>query len=295
MNQIKPIATPKRTKEIMEQFHFAFKKSLGQNFIIDVNILQNMLDVAGVTKDTNVIEIGPGIGALTEQIASRANKVVAFEIDQRLLPILEQTLSPYSNIHIENQDILKADIQDVWANYFADEKPVKIIANLPYYITTPILMNVLAAKIPVSSISVMIQKEVAQRMAAQPDTKDYGSLSIAVQYYTEAAVKMNVPRTVFMPQPNVDSAVLHLQMRKRPVVDVSDEEYFFRFVQACFQQRRKTLKNNLSNYFNHTFSKPVIDQLLANCEINGKRRGESLTIEEFAQLANQFYDAEKHF
>ncbi len=215
MANIKAIATPNRTKEILKKYGFAFKKSLGQNFLIDVNILKNILNVADITKETNAIEVGPGIGALTEQLAIYANKVVAFEIDQRLVPILEDTLSPYDNVNIVNQDILKADIQSLLQQNFYDEKEIKIVANLPYYITTPILMHLLMAKLPISSITVMIQKEVADRMAATENTKEYGSLSIAIQYYTEASVEMIVPKTVFMPQPRVDSAVLHLQMRKK--------------------------------------------------------------------------------
>jgi 16S rRNA (adenine1518-N6/adenine1519-N6)-dimethyltransferase len=288
MSELKAIATPKRTKEILEKYGFSFKKSLGQNFLIDVNILRNIINNAGITKEINAIEIGPGIGALTEQLAIAANKVVAFEIDGRLVPILEDTLQAYDNVELINQDILKADFEKVWESYFKDDKPVKVVANLPYYITTPILMQLLMAKLPISSITVMIQKEVAERMAAAEDTKEYGSLSIAIQYYTEAKVKMVVPKTVFMPQPRVDSAVLHLEKRATPPVTVEDEEFFFQLVQASFQQRRKTLRNNLSRHFKDILSKAQIEEGFERVGIDGTRRGESLNIQEFAALANYF-------
>jgi 16S rRNA (adenine1518-N6/adenine1519-N6)-dimethyltransferase len=286
----KAIATPTRTKEILEKYNLTFKKSLGQNFLIDVNILKNIVASAGVNKNSAVIEIGPGIGALTEQLALAAKKVVAFEIDQRLIPILQDTLSPYENVTVIHQDILKADLQETFAEHFSSTEQVKVVANLPYYITTPILMKLLMAKIPVTDITVMIQKEVALRMAAEPNTKAYGSLSIAVKYYTEAEVAMTVPKTVFMPQPNVDSAILHLKMRKNPPVQVEDENLFFDIVQASFGQRRKTLINNLGRHFNGQMTKEEIEWLLEKSEIDGKRRGESLTIEEYARIANAFYE-----
>ncbi|GAE94173.1 dimethyladenosine transferase [Gracilibacillus boraciitolerans JCM 21714] len=290
MSDQKAIATPKRTKEILNKYEFFFKKSLGQNFIIDVNILRNIITKAEITKDMNIIEIGPGIGALTEQLALAANKVVAFEIDGRLLPILEDTLEGYNNVTIINQDILKADIIEICDKYFQDSKPVKVVANLPYYITTPILMQLLMANLPIASITVMIQKEVAERMAAKENTKEYGSLSIAVQYYTEARVETIVPKTVFMPQPRVDSAVLHLKMREVAPVKVMDETFFFNLVKASFQQRRKTLRNNLSRHFNEVFAKLEIENGLEHVGIDGTRRGgESLTIHEFGSLANYFY------
>ncbi|SHN37564.1 16S rRNA (adenine(1518)-N(6)/adenine(1519)-N(6))-dimethyltransferase RsmA [Gracilibacillus kekensis] len=289
MKEQKAIATPIRTKEIMKKYGFTFKKSLGQNFIIDVNILRNIITKANITKEMDAIEIGPGIGALTEQLAIAANKVIAFEIDGRLLPILEDTLEPYNNINIVNQDILKADMMEVWDKYSLGERPINVVANLPYYITTPILMQLLMAKLPISSITVMIQKEVAERMAAKESTKEYGSLSIAIQYYTEASVEMIVPKTVFMPQPRVDSAVLHLKMREKPPVNVENEPFFFNFVQSSFQQRRKTLRNNLSRHFTDTLSKSEIEEGFEKIGIDGTRRGESLTIEEFASLSNYFY------
>ncbi|WP_102029476.1 16S rRNA (adenine(1518)-N(6)/adenine(1519)-N(6))-dimethyltransferase RsmA [Salirhabdus sp. Marseille-P4669] len=285
----KAIATPTRTTEILKKYGFFFKKSLGQNFIIDVNTLKNIVTTAGVTKENGVIEIGPGIGALTEQLAIHGKKVVAFEIDQRLLTVLEDTLSKYDNVEIIHQDILKANVQEVIDQHLNDVEEIKVVANLPYYITTPILMKLLMNKIPVQDITVMIQKEVADRMAAKPNTKEYGSLSIAVQYYTEATVELIVPKTVFMPQPNVDSAVLHLKLRKEPPVYVEDEELFFAIVQASFAQRRKTLSNNLGRQFKEKWSKDQINSWLEEINIDSRRRGESLSIEEFTNIANMFY------
>ncbi|MFP7256110.1 16S rRNA (adenine(1518)-N(6)/adenine(1519)-N(6))-dimethyltransferase RsmA [Terribacillus goriensis] len=287
MTNERHIATPTRTKELLKKYNFSFKKSLGQNFLIDTNILRNIIHHAGVTEDIGAIEIGPGMGALTEQLAIAANKVLAFEIDQRLLPILEDTLSPYDNVKVVNEDILKADVQQELQGYFGDQE-VKIVANLPYYITTPILMNLLTRDLPISSITVMIQKEVADRMAASPNTKSYGSLSLAVQYYTQAAVVMTVPKTAFMPQPNVDSAVLHLELRKEPPVRIDDEKFFFDLIQASFGQRRKTLRNNLNRHFASRFSKEELEDIMIEAGIDGTRRGESLSMEEFAALANTF-------
>ncbi|WP_010094887.1 16S rRNA (adenine(1518)-N(6)/adenine(1519)-N(6))-dimethyltransferase RsmA [Ornithinibacillus scapharcae] len=283
------IATPIRTKEILDKYHFTFKKSLGQNFLIDVNVLKNIIGHAGIDKTTGTIEIGPGIGALTEQLAIHSDQVVAFEIDQRLLPILQDTLSDFENINVIHEDILKADVQQVIEANFKENQPIHIVANLPYYITTPILMKLLRERLPVDSITVMIQKEVADRMAAKPNTKSYGSLTIAVQYYTEAKVVMNVPKTVFMPQPNVDSSILRLVSRSEPPVQVEDEDYFFTLVQACFAQRRKTLRNNLSSHFKDVINKDTINHVLESIGIDGTRRGESLDMQEFSILANAFY------
>ncbi|MCP3029704.1 16S rRNA (adenine(1518)-N(6)/adenine(1519)-N(6))-dimethyltransferase RsmA [Halobacillus sp. A5] len=286
----KAVATPTRTKEILDTYGFAFKKSLGQNFLIDVNILKNIIEHAGIDRESGAIEIGPGIGALTEQLAIHADRVVAFEIDQRLLPILENTLEAYQNVSVINQDILQADVREVMELKFKEGQPVKVVANLPYYITTPILMKLLMDRLPVESITVMIQKEVAERMAASPNSKSYGSLSIAVQYYTEAEVAMTVPKTVFMPQPNVDSSVLHLKMRHVPPVEVENEEFFFDLVQATFGQRRKTLMNNLARHFKATMDKQQIRVRLDAAGIDPGRRGESLSMEEFAELARHFYE-----
>ncbi|HLR68830.1 MAG TPA: 16S rRNA (adenine(1518)-N(6)/adenine(1519)-N(6))-dimethyltransferase RsmA [Virgibacillus sp.] len=288
MRNKKYIATPTRTKEILNKYTFSFKKSLGQNFLVDVNILENIIACAGISKNSGAIEIGPGIGALTEQLAVHSEKVIAYEVDQRLLPILDETLVGYPNTQIIHQDILKADVKAAISSHFQPDQDIHIVANLPYYITTPILMKLLREKLPVSSITVMIQKEVADRMAAKPNTKNYGSLSIAVQYYTNAKVAMHVPKTVFIPQPNVDSGVLKLTIRKEPPVQVADEAFFFTIVQACFAQRRKTLRNNLSNYFKESYHKEQINEILEKAQIDGSRRGESLSMQEFATLANTF-------
>lgn len=292
MSEQRFIATPKRTKEILQKYQFTFKKSLGQNFLVDANILQNVMQKAGIDKSCAAIEIGPGIGALTEQLAIHADKVVAFEIDQRLLPILSDTLQAYDNVHIIHEDILKADIQKIIDMYFKPNQTIHVVANLPYYITTPILMKLLQQHLPITSITVMMQKEVADRMSAKPNSKSYGSLSIAVQYYTDAKILATVPKTVFMPQPNVDSSILQLTMRQTFPVAVNDEDYFFDLVQACFAQRRKTLRNNLLAYFKNRLAKETVESVLQQAEIDGTRRGESLDMAEFARLANAFQIAE---
>jgi 16S rRNA (adenine1518-N6/adenine1519-N6)-dimethyltransferase len=283
----KDIATPGRTREILEKYGFSFKKSLGQNFLIDTNILRKIVDFAELSDETGAIEIGPGIGALTEQLARRAKKVVAFEIDQRLLPILEDTLSPYGNVRIIHQDVLKADIHRVISEEFTGMTDIMVVANLPYYVTTPIIMKLLTDRLPIRGMVVMLQKEVADRLAANPGTKDYGSLSIAIQYYTEAETVMTVPRTVFIPQPNVDSAVIRLIKRKQPPVKVEDEAFFFQVVRASFAQRRKTILNNLVNNLpNGKAMKEQIERVLTETDIDPRRRGETLTMEEFAALSN---------
>ncbi|MUV38013.1 16S rRNA (adenine(1518)-N(6)/adenine(1519)-N(6))-dimethyltransferase [Lentibacillus sp. JNUCC-1] len=291
MSRKKYIATPTQTKQILDQYRFTFKKSLGQNFLIDVNILENIIHHAGIDQTSGVIEIGPGIGALTEQLAIHSDHVLAFEIDQRLLPVLKHTLSDYDNVSVVHQDILEADVNQAIKAHFHPEQPVHVVANLPYYITTPILMKLLHEDLPVSTLTVMIQKEVAQRMAASPSQKSYGSLSIAVQYYTEAQVVMTVPKTAFMPQPNVDSSILKLVKRQTPPVDVVDEDLFFTLVRASFAQRRKTLRNNLNAFYKQRLDKQAITDLLEEAGIDGTRRGESLSMEEFAQLTNTFVQA----
>ncbi|MEC2479474.1 16S rRNA (adenine(1518)-N(6)/adenine(1519)-N(6))-dimethyltransferase RsmA [Bacillus cereus] len=284
---MKDIATPNRTKDIVEKYGFSFKKSLGQNFLIDTNVLNRIVDHAEIGSESGAIEIGPGIGALTEQLAKRANKVVAFEIDQRLLPILDETLAPYGNVTVINKDVLKADVHEVFNEQFEEGQDVMVVANLPYYITTPILFKLLEEKLPVRGFVVMMQKEVGDRLAAKPGTKEYGSLSIAIQYYTEVETVMTVPRTVFVPQPNVDSAIIRLLKRPKPVVEVTDETFFFEVVRASFAQRRKTLMNNLSNNLNgFPKDKELLDRILTEVGIDPKRRGETLSIEEFATLSN---------
>ncbi|WP_368986126.1 16S rRNA (adenine(1518)-N(6)/adenine(1519)-N(6))-dimethyltransferase RsmA [Caldifermentibacillus hisashii] len=281
------IATPLRTRAILEKYGFTFKKSLGQNFLIDTNILNNIVDHAEITPESGVIEIGAGIGALTEQLAKRCKKVLAFEIDQRLLPILEDTLSPYPHVSVVHQDFLKADVHQAIETYLQEVKDIAIVANLPYYVTTPIIMKCLEDHLPFRSMVIMMQKEVGSRITAKPGTKDYGSLSIAIQYYTTAEIVMNVPKTVFIPQPNVDSAVVKLTKRDQPVVAVKDEQFFFNIVKFSFAQRRKTILNNLvSQLENGKEKKERIMAALEKAEIDPTRRGETLTIEEFAKLSD---------
>jgi 16S rRNA (adenine1518-N6/adenine1519-N6)-dimethyltransferase len=286
----KDIATPVRTKEILDKYGFSFKKSLGQNFLIDTNILNRIVDHAELMDGSGAIEIGPGIGALTEQLAKRAEKVVAFEIDQRLLPILEDTLSPYPNVKIIHSDVLKADVHAVMEQEFAQFKDVMVVANLPYYVTTPILMKLLEERLPIRGIVCMLQKEVGDRISAKPGTKEYGSLSIAVQYYTKAETVMIVPKTVFMPQPNVDSAVIRLTLHDEPPVKVKDEAFFFHVTRSSFAQRRKTILNNLTSQLpDGKLKKESIQAALQQAGVEESRRGETLTIEEFAQLSNALY------
>lgn len=283
----KDIATPVRTKEILEKHGFSLKKSLGQNFLIDPNILANIIYHAGIDKRSGVIEIGPGIGALTEPIARAAGKVVAFEIDGRLLPVLEDTLSPYSNITVIHQDILEADLNTVVKEQFSEYDEVTVVANLPYYVTTPIIMKFLMGKVPIDRMIIMMQREVADRITAVPGTKAYGSLSIAIQYYMDAEVSMIVPRTVFMPQPNVESAVLKLTRKAEPPASVIDEEFLFTVARGSFVQRRKTIFNNLQTSLPQgKAKKELILEALAEAEIDPVRRGETLSINEFATLSN---------
>ncbi|MBO0995499.1 16S rRNA (adenine(1518)-N(6)/adenine(1519)-N(6))-dimethyltransferase RsmA [Bacillus sp. SD088] len=284
----KDIATPIRTKEILNKYGFSFKKSLGQNFLIDPNILRNITEVAGLTKHSGAIEIGPGIGALTEHLARTSKKVLAFEIDGRLLPILEDTLSPYANVEILHQDVLKSNLKAVIAEKFAEIQDLMVVANLPYYVTTPIIMKILEEQLPLRGIVAMLQKEVADRIAAKPGTKEYGSLSIAIQYYTIPETVMIVPKTVFMPQPNVDSAVIRLIKRTQPVVQVLNEEFFFDVIRKSFAQRRKTILNNLSSGFGKD-KKECILTALHKTDIDPKRRGETLTIEEFGKLSDSLW------
>lgn len=286
----KDIATPIRTKEILAKYGFAFKKSLGQNFLIDPNILRNIVSHANLTENSGAIEIGPGIGALTEHLAREAKKVVSFEIDQRLLPVLEDTLSPYDNVKIVHSDILKADVEKVIAEEMPGIEDIMVVANLPYYVTTPILMKLLNDRLPIRGFVVMMQKEVADRITAKPGTKAYGSLSIAIQYYVTAEIAMVVPKTVFMPQPNVDSAVIRLIKHETPPVTVIDEDFLFQVTRASFAQRRKTILNNLQNGLESgKQNKQLILDALAACGVEPTRRGETLSIQEFGKLADELY------
>jgi 16S rRNA (adenine1518-N6/adenine1519-N6)-dimethyltransferase len=283
--QIEDVGTPKRTKHIMQKHGLATKKSLGQNFLTDPNILQKIVSAANLTKSKGALEIGPGIGALTQPLAKAAGRVVALEIDRRLLPVLAETLAPYPHASVVHGDVLKQDLQALFRDYFTDVESVSVVANLPYYITTPIIMRLLEEQLPLEHIVVMIQKEVADRMAASPGGKEYGSLSIAVQYYCDAEVVAIVPRTVFVPAPNVDSAVVKLTPRGKPPVPVEDEVFFFEVVQASFVQRRKTIYNNLGARFFSKETKPQLETVLRDCGIDPSRRAETLSISEFATLS----------
>jgi len=283
----KDIATPTRTKEVLEKYGFSFKKSLGQNFLIDTNILHNIIEAADLSKEKAAIEIGPGIGALTEQLGRAAGKVVAVEIDQRLLPILSDTLLPYDNIEVVHGDVLDLDLHALLAEKLAGFDKISVVANLPYYVTTPILMKLLEERLPLENIVVMIQKEVAERIAAKPGSKEYGSLSVAAQFYADTQVAMIVPASVFIPRPNVDSAVIRLKVREKPPVDVDDVDVFFRVVKGSFALRRKTLLNNLMNGLFPKTQKDEVVQMLTDIGIDPTRRGETLSMDEFARLANE--------
>ena len=281
------IADHSVTRAILERHGFTFKKSFGQNFLTDTNILQKIVDTAEIDKKVNVIEIGPGIGALTEFLAESAAEVMAFEIDDRLVPILADTLRDFDNVTVVNQDILKVDLAQYIAEFKNPDLPIKVVANLPYYITTPILMHLIESGIPFSEFVVMMQKEVADRISAQPNTKAYGSLSIAVQYYMTAKVAFIVPRTVFVPAPNVDSAILKMVRRDQPAVEVQDEKFFFKVSKASFVHRRKTLWNNLTSYFGKSEeTKGKLTAALERADLSPSVRGEALSLEEFARLAD---------
>ena len=281
------IADHSVTRAILERHGFTFKKSFGQNFLTDTNILQKIVDTAEIDKKVNVIEIGPGIGALTEFLAESAAEVMAFEIDDRLVPILADTLRDFDNVTVVNQDILKVDLAQYIAEFKNPDLPIKVVANLPYYITTPILMHLVESGIPFSEFVVMMQREVADRISAQPNTKAYGSLSIAVQYYMTAKVAFVVPRTVFVPAPNVDSAILKMVRRDQPAVAVQDEKFFFKVSKASFVHRRKTLWNNLTSYFGKSeATKGKLTAALERADLSPSVRGEALSLEEFARLAD---------
>lgn len=279
------------TRAVLERHGFTFKKSFGQNFLTDTNILQKIVDTAEIDENVNVIEIGPGIGALTEFLAENAAEVMTFEIDERLVPILADTLRDFDNVCVVNEDILKSDLQVRIKEFANPSLPIKVVANLPYYITTPILMHLIESGIPFSEFVVMMQREVADRISAQPNSKSYGSLSIAVQYYMTAKVAFIVPRTVFVPAPNVDSAILKMVRRDQPAVGVKDEAFFFKVSKASFTHRRKTLWNNLTSYFGKSNEvKTKLESALDNAELSPSVRGEALNLQEFARLADSLYD-----
>ncbi|HAR5654388.1 TPA: 16S rRNA (adenine(1518)-N(6)/adenine(1519)-N(6))-dimethyltransferase RsmA [Staphylococcus pseudintermedius] len=281
----KDIATPSRTRALLNQYGFNFKKSLGQNFLIDVNIINRIIDASGIDHMTGVIEIGPGMGSLTEQLAKNAHHVLAFEIDQRLIPVLDDILSPYNNVTVINEDILKANVAEAIQQHLSHCEKIMVVANLPYYITTPILLTLLEQDLNIDGYVVMMQKEVGERLNAQVGTKAYGSLSIVAQYYTETSRVLTVPKTVFMPPPNVDSIVVKLMKRESPIVDVDNPNAFFKMTKGAFSQRRKTIYNNYQNLFeNGKEQKETIMQWLERADIDPKRRGETLSIQEYARL-----------
>ena len=278
------LGSPSATKEIINKYSFAFQKKFGQNFLIDSNILESIVSAADITKDDFVLEIGPGIGTMTQYLCEAARQVVAVEIDKMLIPILKDILSEYDNVEVINQDVLKLDIKAL-AQEKNNGKPIKVVANLPYYITTPIIMGLFESKVPIESITIMVQKEVADRMQTGPGSKDYGALSLAVQYYADAKVQLNVSASCFMPRPNVDSAVIKLTAHEKPVVDV-DETLMFKVIRASFNQRRKTLVNGLKNSSELDYTKEEIVQAIKAIGKEENIRGEKLTLEEFAALSN---------
>lgn len=282
----KRISSPKTMQDVIRQHQFTLKKSLGQNFLIDENILNNIASAANIDEESYVLEIGPGAGALTQVLASRGKKVIAVEIDQRLEPVLKDTLQDFDNVSVHFGDVLKLDLHQIIDQECPPGVPVKVVANLPYYVTTPILMKLLTDGLPIKTIVVMIQKEVAGRLQAEPGEKSYGSLSIAVQYLAEPKIVMTVPKTVFVPQPNVDSAVIRLDIRPEKKVKVDDETFFYKLVRASFAQRRKTLMNNLINNLYDKTQKEQLLEVLEQTGIDPGRRGETLTIEEFARLSD---------
>ena len=279
------LGTPQNTIEILQKYNFNFQKKFGQNFLIDPHVLEKIIEAAGLTKDDFVLEIGPGIGTMTQYLCENARAVAAVEIDKNLMPILADTLSQYNNVEVINADILKLDL-----NRLAEEKnggkPMKVVANLPYYITTPIIMGLFESHVPIDSITIMVQKEVADRMQVGPGTKDYGALSLAVQYYAKPEIIANVPPNCFIPRPNVGSAVIRLTRHKQVPVQVDDEKQMFRIIRASFNQRRKTLANGLNNAPDIHLSKEAIQESIEELGVPVTIRGEALTLEQFAQLSN---------
>ena len=279
------LGIPQNTIAVLQKYHFNFQKKFGQNFLIDTTVLDRIISSAEITKEDCVLEIGPGIGTMTQYLAERAGSVVAVEIDKALLPILEETLQDYDNVTVINDDILKVDI-----NRLVEEKnggrPIKVVANLPYYITTPIIMGLFESRVPLKSITIMVQKEVADRMQVGPGTKDYGALSLAVQYYAKPEIVANVPPNCFIPRPNVGSAVIRLTRFEETPVQVKDEKLLFRLIRASFNQRRKTLQNGLVNSQELDFTKEQVAAAIATLGVSPSVRGEALTLEQFAALAN---------
>lgn len=280
------LGDPKNTIEILNKYHFIFQKKFGQNFLIDTHVLEKIIKAANITKDDMVLEIGPGIGTMTQYLCENAREVIAVEIDKNLIPILTQdTLSKYDNVTVINEDILKVDIKAL-VNEKNGGKPIKVVANLPYYITTPIIMGLFEAHVPIDNITVMVQKEVAERMQSGPGSKDYGALSLAVQYYADPYIVANVPPNCFMPRPNVGSAVIRLTLHQDAPIRVKDEQLMFRLIRASFNQRRKTLANGLNNSSELSFSKETIEKAINQLGVIPTIRGEALTLEQFAKLTD---------
>ena len=282
MDKEKMLSNPKETIRIIQENNFTFRKNYGQNFLIDSHVIDKIIDAAEIDKDTEVLEIGPGIGTLTQYLAESAKSVTAVEIDDKLIPILDKTLADYDNVTVIHGDIMKQDIGAIF-----EGRPFKIVANLPYYITTPIIMSLLEARVPAESITVMIQKEVAERMQAAPGTKDYGALSLAVQFYAEPYLAANVPQNCFMPRPNVGSAVIRLRRLAEPPVSVKDEKLMFKLIRAAFNQRRKSLANAVKNFEGLSFSREEVENALTKIGLDVRIRGEALSLKQFADLTNK--------
>ena len=279
------LSNPQRTIEVIKKYEFCFQKKFGQNFLIDGHVLDKIIAGAGVTKDDMVLEIGPGIGTMTQYLAEAAGKVVAVEIDRNLLPILQETLADYDNVKVIHADVLSLDLEKLVQEENGG-RPIKVVANLPYYITTPIIMALFEQHVPLANVTVMVQKEVAARMKSDPGSKDYGALSLAVQYYAEPYIVANVPCNCFMPRPNVDSAVIRLTRYEEPPVQVKDEKMLFKIIRASFNQRRKTLQNGLNNSSELNFTKDQIAAAIAEAGFSPSVRGEALTLEQFAKLTD---------
>ncbi len=279
------LGNPKNTIEVLQKYNFNFQKKFGQNFLIDTRVLEEIIDAAEITKDDFVLEIGPGIGTMTQYLCEAAREVVAVEIDTNLIPILKDTLSAYDNVEVLNQDILKVDIASL-AKERNNDRPIKVVANLPYYITTPIIMGLFESHVPIDSITIMVQKEVADRMQEGPGSKEYGALSLAVQYYAKPEIVVNVPPSCFMPQPKVGSAVIRLTRHEQSPVEVEDEKLMFQVIRASFNQRRKTLANGLNNFGGFGLSKEEIQTCIEELGVPVNIRGEALSLEQFAKLAN---------
>lgn len=282
------LGNPQNTIEILQKYQFTFQKKFGQNFLIDTHVLDKIIHAADIGKKDMVLEIGPGIGTMTQYLAEAAGKVIAVEIDKNLIPILSDTLNGYENVQIINEDVLKLDIQKLVEEENAG-RPIKVVANLPYYITTPIIMGLFESHVPLQSITVMVQKEVADRMQTGPGNKDYGALSLAVQYYAEPYIVANVPPNCFMPRPKVGSAVIRLTRHEKPPVEVKDEKLLFHIIRASFNQRRKTLANGLNNSDRLEIPKEAITEAIKQLGKGPSVRGEALTLEEFAKLSNNLW------